>query len=192
MRPRPDRVLSEAGPFRDDVTAAQASYRGHRRTPIGKDVDRRFNACMVGRIARSASSSPVSKGNVMSLVEGLASLLREMALGELALALVAILAYSVAINSSYSAALRSGAASVAFVMAVGFTTLTPSWMSAVVFLGLSIVGIAAFAGLAWMLSLLLGLGQVGTVVVAAGEAPVVATQPRPVRGIAPHTSAQPL
>jgi len=128
----------------------------------------------------------------MSLVEGLASLLREMALGELALALAALLAYSVAINSSYSAALRSGAASVAFVMAVGFTTLTPSWMSAIVFLGLAIVGIAAFAGLAWMLSSLLGLGQVGTVGVAADEAPVVPMLPRSVRGIAPHTSAQPL
>ena len=128
----------------------------------------------------------------MSLAEGLASLLREMALGELALSLAAILAYSIAINSSYSATLRSGAASVAFAAAVGFTTLTPSWMSAVVFLGLAVVGIAAFAGLAWLLSSLLGLGQVGTGVVAADEAPVVATQPRPMRGIAPHTSAQPL
>lgn len=128
----------------------------------------------------------------MSLVEGLASLLREMALGELALALAAILAYSVAINSSYSAALRSGAASVAFAAGVGFTTLTPSWMSAVVFLALAIVGIAAFAGFAWTLSSLLGLGEDGAAMVAADEAMVAPMLPRPVRGIAPHTSAQPL
>jgi hypothetical protein len=128
----------------------------------------------------------------MSLVESLASLLRAMTLGELALAFFAVLAYSVAINVSYSAALRSGAASLAFAAAMGFTTLTPSWMSAVVFLGLAVVGIAAFAAVAWLLSSLLGLGEAGTVATVADEAPAAPMPPVPARAFAPHTSAQPL
>lgn len=128
----------------------------------------------------------------MSLVEGLALLLRQMALGELALALAAILAYSIAINSSYSSALRSGAASVAFAASVGFTTLSPGWMSAIVFLGLAIVAIAGFAGLAWMLSSLLGLGEVAVTMAQADDAVVAPMVPQVVRGFAPHTSAQPL
>ena len=127
----------------------------------------------------------------MSLVEGLASLLREMALGELALALAAILAYSIAINSSYSGALRSGAASVAFAAAVGFTTLSPAWMSAIVFLGLAVVAVAVFAGLAWTTSMLLGLGEV-EVQSPVDEVMVAPSLPQPTRGFAPHTSAQPL
>jgi len=128
----------------------------------------------------------------MSLVESLAALLRGMATGELALALVAILAYSIAINGSYSSALRSGAASVAFAAAVGFTTLTPSAMSAVVFLALAIVGVAAFAGLAWMLSSLLGLGEVGIATAESESVRVAPVQPQPVRAFAPQTSAMPL
>jgi hypothetical protein len=126
----------------------------------------------------------------MSLVESLASLLRGMTLGELALALLAVLAYSIAINNSYSAELRSGAASVAFAASVGFTALTPSWMSAVVFLGLAVVAVAAFAGCAWLLSSLLGLGEAA--VPEAVEVPVPSMLPRPARSFAPHTSAQPL
>lgn len=133
-----------------------------------------------------------SKGIVMSLVEGLAALLRGMATGELALALVAILAYSIAINTSYCSALRSGAASVAFAAAVGFTTLTPSAMSAVVFLALAVVGIAAFAGLAWMLSSLLGLRDIDIATVESEPARVAPAQPQPVRAFAPQTSAMPL
>jgi hypothetical protein len=129
----------------------------------------------------------------MSLVEELALLLRGMALGELALALFAVLAYSIAINASYSGAARGAAASLAFAAAVGFTTLTPSWMSAIVFLGLAIVAIAAFAALAWLLSSLLGLGEVGTAAFdGAEEARVAPSAARPARGIAVHTSAQPL
>ena len=131
----------------------------------------------------------------MSLVEGLAALLRGMATGELALALVAILAYSIAINGSYSSAMRSGAASVAFAAAVGFTTLTPSAMSAVVFLALAVVGVAAFAGLAWILSSLLGLGDIGMTAVEGIDvepARATASPPQPVRAFAPQTSAMPL
>lgn len=128
----------------------------------------------------------------MSLVEGLASLLRGMTLAELALALFAVLAYSIAINGSFGGTMRSGAGSLAFAAAVGFTTLTPSWMSAVVFLGLAVVGIGAFAGLAWLLSSLLGLGEAGVAVPAAGEAPVAPMLPQPARAFAAHTSAQPL
>ena len=128
----------------------------------------------------------------MSLVESLASLLRGMTLGELALALLAVLAYSIAINNAYSVELRHGAGSVAFAASVGFTTLTPSWMSAVVFLALAVVAVAAFAGCAWLLSSLLGLGQA---VVAAPEivdSPAAPIRPAQTRGFAPHTSAQPL
>ena len=128
----------------------------------------------------------------MSLVEGLASLLRGMATSELALALVAILAYSVAINGSYGSTLRSGAASIAFAAAIGFTTLTPSAMSAVVFLALAVVGIAAFAGLAWMLSSLLGLSEVGITTLESEPARVASAQSQPARAFAPHTSAMPL
>ena len=128
----------------------------------------------------------------MSLVEGLAALLREMALGELALALAAILAYSIAINSSYDGSVRSGAASVAFAAAVGFTTLSPAWMSAVVFLALAVVAIAAFVGVAWTTSSLLGLGEAGVTLRAVDEAVVAPILPQPTRGFAPHTSAQPL
>lgn len=128
----------------------------------------------------------------MSLVEGLASLLRAMTLGELALALFALLAYSIAINGSNSAAVRSGAASGAFAAAVGFITLTPSWMSAVVFLGLAVVAVAAFAGVAWILSSLLGLAEAEVAAAQADEAPVASLPVQPVRGFAPHTSAQPL
>jgi hypothetical protein len=128
----------------------------------------------------------------MSLVESLASLLRAMTLGQLALACFAVLAYSIAINGSHSSALRSGAASIAFAAAMGFTTLTPSWMSAVVFLGLAVVGIAAFAALVWLLSSLLGLGEAGTAVAVSDEALVAPMPSPPARGFAPHTSAQPL
>jgi hypothetical protein len=128
----------------------------------------------------------------MSLVESLASLLKAMTLGELALALFAVLAYSIAINGSYSAALRSGAASIAFAAAMGFTTLTSSWMSAVAFLALAVVGIAAFAALAWLLSSMLGLGEGRTVEMVADEAIGAPMLPPPARGFAPNTSAQPL
>ncbi len=128
----------------------------------------------------------------MSLVESLQSLLRGMATGELMLALVAILAYSIAINGSYSSALRSGAASIAFAAAAGFTTLTPSAMSAVVFLALAVVGVAAFAGLAWMLSSLLGLREVGIATVESDPVRVAPAQAQPVRAFAPQTSALPL
>ncbi len=131
----------------------------------------------------------------MSLVEGLASVLRDMSLGELALALAAILAYSLAINGSYSAGLRSGAASVAFASAVGFSTISSGWMSAIVFLAMAVVGIAGFAGVAWALSSLLGLSglSMASPSPAFEESPTFASTASPaVRAFAPHTSAQPL
>jgi hypothetical protein len=133
-----------------------------------------------------------SKGFVMSLFQGLAYVLHDMTLGELALALAAILAYSLAINASYGGGLRSGAASAAFAASVGFTTLSPGWMSAVVFLALAVAAVAAFAGLAWLLSSLLGLGESGETVPVDEEEAVVPTAAQPMRGFAPHTSAQPL
>ena len=128
----------------------------------------------------------------MSLVQGLASVLHDMTIGELALVLAAILAYSLAINASYSGSLRSGAASVAFAASVGFTALSSGWMSAVVFLSLAVIAFAAFAGLAWLLSSLLGLGEARQTVSIADEGVVMPASAQPVRGFARHTSAQPL
>ncbi len=128
----------------------------------------------------------------MSLVDGLASVLREMTLGELALVLAAVLSYSLAINGSYSSALRSGAASVAFASAVGFTTLTPAWMSAIVFLALAVVGVAAVAGVAWALSAILGLGEASPTKPARDAVAAPPASPAPARSFAPHTQAQPL
>ena len=79
LRPGPDRVLTPRRRAGMRVTATKASYSGHGKALTAADADR-ASMLLVGRIARSASSPPVSKGNVMSLVEGLASLLTEMGL----------------------------------------------------------------------------------------------------------------
>jgi cytochrome c-type biogenesis protein CcmH/NrfG len=128
----------------------------------------------------------------MSLIDGLASLVREMSLGELALALFAVLAYSMAINSSYGSTWRSGAASVAFAASVGFTTASPSWMSAIVFLAMAVAAVAAFAAGAWLTSALLGLTNTEIAVPTAEPPAPMPSSPQPARGFAPHTSAQPL
>ena len=128
----------------------------------------------------------------MSLIEGLASLLQEMTLAELALALVAVLAYSIAINGSYGSTLRSGTASVAFASSVGFTTASPSWMSAIVFLAMAVVTVAGFAGLAWLTSSMLGLTDAGVAIPAADAAPVTPGATQSARGFVPHTIAQSL
>jgi hypothetical protein len=94
----------------------------------------------------------------MSMLEGLASTLAEMGFIQLSLLFVAVGAYSLAINGSFSSGTRSGAASAAFASGVGFSTLAPSWMSGVVFLALSILAVALFVGVAWMVAGLLGLG----------------------------------
>jgi hypothetical protein len=128
----------------------------------------------------------------MSLIDGLASLVREMSLAELALALVAVLAYSVAINGSYGSTLRSGAASVAFAASVGFTTASPSWMSAIVFLAAAVAAVAAFAAGAWLMSASLGLAGSEGALPAAEPTPAVPGSSQPARGFAPNTRAQPL
>ena len=83
---------------------------------------------------------------------------RGQSLAQLALAFVVVAAYSLAINGSLDATLRTGAGSAAFVAGVAFAALTPSWVSGVTFLALVIAAIAAFAASAWVLSALLGLG----------------------------------
>jgi len=47
--------------------------------------------------------------------------------------------------------------------------LSPSWISGVVFLAVSVLAVAAFAGAAWGLSALLGLGDARGVIVAVEE-----------------------
>jgi len=103
------------------------------------------------------------------MLEGLASTLAEMSFVQLALVFLAVGAYSMAINGAFGGAARSGAASASFVAAVAFAALTPSWISGVVFLAVSVLAVAAFAGAAWALSALLGIGAERGVVVAVEE-----------------------
>ena len=105
----------------------------------------------------------------MSMLEGLASTLAEMSFVQLALVFLAVGAYSMAINGAFGSGARSGAASAAFVAAVAFAALTPSWISGVVFLAVSVLAVAAFAGAAWALSALLGVGAERGVIIAVEE-----------------------
>jgi hypothetical protein len=106
----------------------------------------------------------------MSMLEGLRSTLAEMSFVQLTLVFLAIGAYAMAINGAFGPSARSGAASASFVAAVGFAALTPSWISGVVFLAVAVLAVAAFAGAAWALSALLGLGaERGLVAVAIEE-----------------------
>jgi len=123
----------------------------------------------------------------MSMLEGLSATLSDMGFAQLALVFVAVAAYSIAINGSYSGGARSGAASAAFAAAVGFAALTPLWMSGVVFLAVTVLAVAGFAGAAWALSALLRLGaergKMPAVEIAEEEqrAPVRAPVPQAIR-----------
>lgn len=120
----------------------------------------------------------------MSMLEGLSATLSDMGFTQLALMFLAVGAYSIAINSAYSGASRSGAASVAFAAAVGFAALTPLWMGGVVFLALTVVAVAGFAAAAWGVSALLRLGA------DRGPLPVIESaeeaQPAPARAAVPQ------
>ena len=105
----------------------------------------------------------------MSMLEGLRSTLAEMGFVQLTLVFLAIGAYAMAINGAFGSSARSGAASASFVAAVGFAALTPSWISGVVFLAVAVLAVAAFAGAAWALSAMLGLGAERGGVVAVEE-----------------------
>ncbi|MGZ8260561.1 MAG: hypothetical protein ACXWUL_08430, partial [Caldimonas sp.] len=66
-----------------------------------------------------------------------------------------------------------------------FSTLAPSWMSGVVFLGLAVVAVALFAGATWLVAATLGLGaERGPVVVGEERAPARAPALQGVRGFA--------
>ena len=104
------------------------------------------------------------------MLEGLGFHARGDELGaNLALVFLAVGAYSMAINGAFGGAARSGAASAAFVSGVAFSTLTASWMSGVVFLAVSVLVVAAFAGVGWALAAALGIGAERGVVVAGEE-----------------------
>lgn len=131
----------------------------------------------------------------MSMLEGLGSTLAEMGFVQLALVFLALGAYSMAINGAFGANARSGAASAAFVAAVGFAALTPSWISGVVFLAVAVLAVAAFAGAAWSISALLGLGAERGVVVAVEEearAPFRLPVPQSLRALAASVIRAPL
>ena len=131
----------------------------------------------------------------MSMLEGLASTLAEMSFVQLALVFLAVGAYSMAINGAFGGTARSGAASASFVAAVAFATLSPSWISGVVFLAVSVLAVAAFAGAAWGLSALLGVGAQRGVVIAVEEearAPFRLPVPQALRALAASVIRSPL
>jgi hypothetical protein len=128
----------------------------------------------------------------MSLLESLASLLSDMGFAQLSLAFVIVGAYALAINGSFSGALRSGAASVAFVAGAAFAAVTPAWVSGIVFLALVVVGVAAFAAAAWVVSALLGLGaETGAVSIETQVTDVRQPVLQPARTLAPVTAIGP-
>jgi hypothetical protein len=121
----------------------------------------------------------------MSMLQGLAATLTEMGFAQLSLLFLAVGAYSVAINGSFGANARSGAASAAFASSVAFSTLAPSWMSGVVFLALAVLVVALFAGSSWLVAALLGLGaERGTVIVVEEHLPAPVPALQTVRGFA--------
>jgi hypothetical protein len=121
----------------------------------------------------------------MSLLQSLALLLSEMGFAQLALAFVVVASYSLAINGSLDATLRTGTGSIAFAAGVAFAALTPSWVSGVTFLILVIAAVAAFAAGAWLLSALLGLGaQSGPLGVGEERAESRTPAPQPARAMA--------
>lgn len=131
----------------------------------------------------------------MSMLDGLGSTLTDMGFVQLALVFLAIGAYLMAINGAFGSSARSGAASASFVAAVGFATLTPSWVSGVVFLAVAVLAVAAFAGAAWSISALLGLGAERGVVVAVEEearAPFRLPVPQSLRALAASVIRSPL
>lgn len=131
----------------------------------------------------------------MSMLEGLRSTLAEMGFVQLALVFLAVGAYSMAINGAFGGGARSGAASASFVAAVGFAALTPSWISGVVFLAVAVLAVAAFAGAAWSISALLGVGaERGEVVLIEEEAraPLRLPVPQSLRALAASVIRSPL
>ena len=131
----------------------------------------------------------------MSMLEGLAATLAEMSFVQLALVFLAVGAYSMAINGAFGGAARSGAASASFVAAVAFATLSPSWISGVVFLAVLVLAVAGFAGSAWALSAMLGLGaERGAVLAVEEEARVPFRLPVPqsLRALAASVIRSPL
>ena len=129
----------------------------------------------------------------MSLLDSLALLLSDMGFAQLVLAFIVVASYSLAINGSMSGAVRSGAGSAAFSAGVAFAALTPSWVSGVVFLALVVAAVAAFAGAAWLVSALLGLGaESGTVIANEERSSAWVPAAQPVRALAPSTAVRSL
>ena len=94
----------------------------------------------------------------MSLIDGLDSGLASMGTLQLALAMLATIAYSVLLNASFRRSVRSTAGLLALVGAAAFSAMTPSWMSGVVLMALTVAGFGVFAVAALLLSELFGLG----------------------------------
>jgi len=111
------------------------------------------------------------------------------------LVFLAVGAYSMAINGALGSGVRSGAASTSFAAAVGFSALTPSWISGVVFLAVLVLAVAGLAGSAWALSAMLGLGaERGAVLAVEEEARVPFRLPVPqsLRALAASVIRSPL
>ena len=88
----------------------------------------------------------------MSMLEGLASTLAEMGFVQLALVFLAVGAYSMAINGAFGAACAAARRARRSSAAVAFSALTPSWISGVVFLAVSMLRGRRFrrARLGWL------------------------------------------
>ena len=115
----------------------------------------------------------------MSMLEGLASTLAEMSFVQLTLVFLAVGTYSMAINGAFG----------------GGAALTPSWISGVVFLAVLVLAVAGFAGSAWALSAMLGLGaERGAVLAVEEEARVPFRLPVPqsLRALAASVIRSPL
>jgi hypothetical protein len=107
----------------------------------------------------------------MSPLDSLVSSLQSMGFAQLGCAFVATLTYACALNPSLSSRVRLWSGAGAFVAAVVFSALTPSWMSGVALMGLVIVATAVFVAGAWLLAAIFGLQAAAELEGAVQEAP---------------------
>ncbi len=130
----------------------------------------------------------------MAELDGLCSNLETMSFTELVLAFVALIAYTLALNGSFSARCRSLAGALALAAAAAFAACMSQWIEGVMLMALVIVAMGLFVGLAWLLSAVCGLtGRTGmpppaeTLALAGNEA-AMALDPAPALALRPRNS----
>ncbi len=133
----------------------------------------------------------------MSLLDSLRDSLASMGFLQLALAFVALLAYSLALAVALTPIVRVGAIGTALAAAALFTLATPRWMDGFVLMAMAVVACGAFAGLTWLIAQALGVGTArgrdmpelaDAVAVIQPEASSPAPLARQPRAVAVHTS----